>query len=225
MVDIARNTESFAVPPFIGYFARAKDGGKDNSPFLSIPFTELHWPEVPDRPDEQTLPRIQRSLADAQFTGLRQQVYVVATAIRKDIVIDIPDVELSNLRDLSRNARILQSHNHSQVGRSFSRAGFCVNSNNLLASLPINRTEVLAGISVPEISLEQPGFQEPNEAPGSAVRPVRRRARILAPIELAVSLKAYIDRMNDTCPLCGHRDHKESSEDKKRQKGKFCHFN
>jgi hypothetical protein len=69
---------------------------------------ELHWSEVPDRLDDRTIRRIQRSLADAQFTSLRQQVYVVTTTIRKDMAIDIPDVELSNLFG-HLPARILQS--------------------------------------------------------------------------------------------------------------------
>jgi hypothetical protein len=50
---------------------------------------------------------------------------------------------------------------------SFSRAGFHINSDDLLASLTINRTEVLARISVPEISLEQLISQEATEAPAS----------------------------------------------------------
>jgi hypothetical protein len=48
---------------------------KKNKSLLSrIPLTEIHWSEVPDRLDERTIRRNQRSLADTQFTILRQQV-------------------------------------------------------------------------------------------------------------------------------------------------------
>jgi hypothetical protein len=40
------------------------------------------------------------------------------------------------------------------AGWSFSHAGFRINSENLLALLAINRTEVLARISVTEMSFE-----------------------------------------------------------------------
>jgi hypothetical protein len=40
------------------------------------------------------------------------------------------------------------------VRSSFSRTGFRFNSDNLLVPSAINRTEVLARISVPEMSLE-----------------------------------------------------------------------
>jgi hypothetical protein len=107
---------------------------------------------------------------------------------------------------------------------SFSRAGFRLNSDNLLARLSVNRTEDLTGVSVPEMSLEQLVSQEPVEAPASNRTPVLQRSRILVPIEFAVSLKAYIDKTSSACPLCGHRDHEESSKDEKRQKSKFCDF-
>jgi hypothetical protein len=53
--------------------------------------------EVLDHPNDRAIRRIQRSLADTPFTSLREQVYVVATTIRKDMAIDITDVETSNL--------------------------------------------------------------------------------------------------------------------------------
>jgi hypothetical protein len=98
---------------------------------------------------------------------------------------------------------------------SFSRTGFRIKSDNILAPLAVNCAKVLAQISVPEMPLEQLVSQEPTEAPASAERPVRRRARTPAPIEHAVRWKAYIDKMRRACPLCAHRDHEESSEDDK----------
>jgi hypothetical protein len=98
---------------------------------------------------------------------------------------------------------------------SWSRAGFRLISDDLLAPIIINRTEVLARIIVPEMSLEQLVSQEPTETPASAGRPVRRGARIQAPIEFALSLKAYVDKMSGACSFGGHRDHEESSEDEK----------
>jgi hypothetical protein len=86
-------------------------------------------------------------------------------------------------------------------------------SENLLAPLAINRSEVVSRISVPEMSLKQFVSQESTEAPASDERPVLRRVRIPAPIEFAVSLKIYIDKMSGACPLYGHQDHEESSKD------------
>jgi hypothetical protein len=50
---------------------------------------------------------------------------------------------------------------------SFRLPGFRLNSDNLLAPLTINRSGVLARISVLEVSLEQLVFQEPAETPAS----------------------------------------------------------
>jgi hypothetical protein len=96
---------------------------------------------------------------------------------------------------------------------SFNHARFPLNSDNLLASLTINHTEILARINVPEMSLEQLIFQELTETSASDGRPVPWRARIPALIEFAVSSKAYINKMSGDCPLSAHRDHKESSKD------------
>jgi hypothetical protein len=38
-----------------------------------------------------------------------------------------------------------------------------------------------------------------------------------------VSLKAYIEKISGGCPLCGHRDHEES-KDEKATESKFCHL-
>jgi hypothetical protein len=107
---------------------------------------------------------------------------------------------------------------------SFSRAGFRLNSDNLLAPLAINRTEVLAQISVPEMSPEQLVPQYPTEVPASDGRSVPRRARIPAPVELAVSLKVYIDEKSGFCPLCGHRDHERSSKYEKETEEQILPF-
>jgi hypothetical protein len=61
------------------------------------------------------------------------------------------------------------------------------------------------------MSLEQLVSHEPIEAPTSDGRPFPSRARVPDRIEFAVNLKAYIDKMGGACPLCGYRDHEESS--------------
>jgi hypothetical protein len=113
------------------------------------------------------------------------------------------------------------------VRRSFSRAGFRFNPDNLLSLLVINRTEVPARINIPEMSLEQVVFQEPTETPTSDRRPRPRRARIPAAIEFAMSLKTYIDKRNGII-LCVAteitRNHLKMKRDRKINSGLLiCH--
>jgi hypothetical protein len=89
---------------------------------------------------------------------------------------------------------------------SFLRAGFRLNPKDLLAALTVTRTEARERIVVPELSLEEFVFLAPDEAVKAAERPACRRVPIPGPTEFAISLKADVDKVAATCPLCGHRD-------------------
>jgi hypothetical protein len=58
---------------------------------------QLHWSDLPDRFSDRIMRRINRYFADIQFQSLRQQVWLLATAIRQEFSIDVTDVELSQL--------------------------------------------------------------------------------------------------------------------------------
>jgi hypothetical protein len=101
---------------------------------------------------------------------------------------------------------------------SFCRAGFSLNPENLLAPVRVRPDEVLGRIALPEITLEELTSLEPNGTAASARPPVRRRARIPGPVEFAVNLKAYVDKVGGVCPLCGHKDQVEATEDEQKAK-------
>jgi hypothetical protein len=99
---------------------------------------------------------------------------------------------------------------------SFDRAAFRLNPNDLLGPLTVNPIEVLNRIGVPEMSLEQLISGETDEGSESQQKPIPRRVRIPSPIEFAVSLKAYVDKLSGVCPLCGYRDHQKPSKEEKK---------
>jgi hypothetical protein len=101
---------------------------------------------------------------------------------------------------------------------SFRRAGFNLNSTQLLGPLTVNPAEVLERIAVPEMALQELVSLDPSTAPASSDRAIHRRARIPAPLEFAVSLKAYVDKVSGTCPLCGHSGQAELTGDEERRK-------
>jgi hypothetical protein len=81
-------------------------------------------------------------------------------------------------------------------------------SQKSMDSLTVVPSEVLDRICIPEMALENYVFPEPTEA---AV-PLDR-APIPKPTEFAGSLKAYVDKLTRTCPLCGHSEgQKEEKE-------------
>jgi hypothetical protein len=70
---------------------------KDESLLPRIPLAEIHWYEVPGRFDDRTIRRIERFLAETEFTSLREKVYVTATVIREDMDLALTEVEFSCL--------------------------------------------------------------------------------------------------------------------------------
>jgi hypothetical protein len=57
--------------------------------------------------------------------------------------------------------------------------------------------------------LEEFVFAVPDEAVRAAERPAGRKAPIPGSTGFAISLKAYVDKIGATCPLCGHREVQE----------------
>jgi hypothetical protein len=49
-------------------------------------------------------------------------------------------------------------------------------------------------------------FSVPGEAVWAAERPAGRKAPIPGPTEFAISLKAYFDKVAETCLLGGHKE-------------------
>jgi hypothetical protein len=86
-------------------------------------------------------------------------------------------------------------------GWSFDRPGFRLNPHDLLGPLTVNPTEVLNKIGVPEMSLEQLVSGETDEDSESQERPTCQIVRIARPMEFAVSLKAYLDKLVGICPF------------------------
>jgi hypothetical protein len=101
---------------------------------------------------------------------------------------------------MSRHSGFLQGHDNSDGEMEFPSGGISPQSKDLLAPLTVTRTEVRERIVVPELFQEDFLFSTPDE-------PVRaaERAPIPGPIESAISLKAHVDKVAATCPLCGQR--------------------
>jgi hypothetical protein len=96
---------------------------------------------------------------------------------------------------------------------SFIRAGLFLKLDDLFGPLTVNPAAVIDRIALPEIAIEHFVAPETTRSPLSTDRSVRRRDQIPGPIEFAVSLRAYIDNVSGTCPLCGHSEEEESSDD------------
>jgi hypothetical protein len=97
---------------------------------------------------------------------------------------------------------------------SFVRTGFFLKPENLLGPVKINGTKVLERIEVPELPVDE-AFMYPEtiDLPALPGIPTRRRAPVPGPTSFAVSRAAYIRKVTGTCPLCGHDDDTEVSDD------------
>jgi hypothetical protein len=91
----------------------------------------------------------------------------------------------------------------------FIRDGFRSNPNNLFTPLAVTPADVLAGIAMPEVTLEECVFASTTESALQAGRAANRRAPIPKPTDFAVNLKAYVDKVGGPCPLCGHTEIEE----------------
>jgi hypothetical protein len=94
------------------------------------------------------------------------------------------------------------------------RAGFFLKPENALGHVGVNGTRVLERIEVPELPVDE-AFMYPEtiDLPTRPGIPTRRRAPVPGPTSFAVSLAAYIEKVIGTCPLYGHDDDAEVSDD------------
>jgi hypothetical protein len=90
---------------------------------------------------------------------------------------------------------------------SFERAGFRLNSDNLLRPLTVGPTPVLDRLDVPELPFDN-AFVCPDQLDPQRLQPKtqRRRQRIPGPAQDAINLMAYVDATVGKYPLCGHEE-------------------
>jgi hypothetical protein len=96
---------------------------------------------------------------------------------------------------------------------SFPRVGVRFGPDNLVDPLTVIPSQVLNRIATPEMTLAHYVFPESFKTPVQAERPRRRRVPIQGPTEFAVSLKAYVDKLPGTGPLCGHTEIQDEPEE------------
>jgi hypothetical protein len=92
---------------------------------------------------------------------------------------------------------------------SFIQAGFRPNPKNLLAPLTVTPADVLNRIAMPEVTFKEYIFTPTTQAALPAGRAGNQHAPIPRPTDFAVNLKAYVDKVAGTCPLCGHTEIEE----------------
>jgi hypothetical protein len=93
---------------------------------------------------------------------------------------------------------------------SFVRAGFRLDPDNPFNPVTLHPQMVIAGISLPEISRQEYVELETLRPPLRTDRAACKRFQIPAPHEFAVRLQAYVKRVGDGCPLCGHSEEEDS---------------
>jgi hypothetical protein len=97
---------------------------------------------------------------------------------------------------------------------SFVRAGFFLKPENLLGLVGVNGTRILERIEVPELSVDKAfTYPETIDLPTRPGIPTRRRAPVPGTTSFAASLTAYIKKVIRTCPLCGHDNDADVSDD------------
>jgi hypothetical protein len=97
---------------------------------------------------------------------------------------------------------------------SFDRAGFRLNSDNFLSPLTVDPTPVLDRLDVPELSFDDV-FVCPDQLDPQRLQLMaqRRRQRIPGPAQFSINLMAYVDVTVGECPLCGHEESEQSSDE------------
>jgi hypothetical protein len=90
---------------------------------------------------------------------------------------------------------------------SFERAGFRLNSDNLLSPLTVDPTPILDRFDVPELPFDD-AFVYPDQLNPQRLQLTaqRRRRRIPGPAQFAISLMAHVDANVRKCLLCGHEE-------------------
>jgi hypothetical protein len=106
---------------------------------------------------------------------------------------------------------------------SFERAGFRLNSDNLLRHLTVDPTPVLDRLDVPELPFDET-FVYPGQLDRQRLQLTaqRRQQRIPGPAQFAINLIVYIDATVAKCPLCGHEEGEQSSDEEESTDEKLC---
>jgi hypothetical protein len=105
---------------------------------------------------------------------------------------------------------------------SFIRAGFHLDQDNIFAPLRVTADEVLNRIAIPEMGLDELVFPHAGEDSRATGAEICRRARIPGPTDFAISLRAYVNEVTGTCPVCGHTKVEDESEEE--QNDEICHL-
>jgi hypothetical protein len=97
---------------------------------------------------------------------------------------------------------------------SFERAGFRLNSDNLLSLLTVDPTPILDRLNVPGLPFDD-AFVYPDQLDSQRLRLTaqRRRQRISGPAQFAINRLAYVDATVGKCLLCRHEEGEQSSDE------------
>jgi hypothetical protein len=97
---------------------------------------------------------------------------------------------------------------------SFERADFRLNFDNILSPLTVDPTPVLNRLDVPELPFDD-AFVYPDQLDPQRLQLTaqRRRQRIPGPAQFAINLMAYVNATVGKCPLSGHEEGEQSSDE------------
>jgi hypothetical protein len=97
---------------------------------------------------------------------------------------------------------------------SFERADFRLNSDNFLSPLTGDSTPVLDRLNVPELLFDD-AFVYPYQLDPQRLQLAaqRRRQRISGPAQFMINLIAYVDATVEKCPLYGHEEGEQFSDE------------
>jgi hypothetical protein len=105
----------------------------------------------------------------------------------------------------------------SMVWWSFERAGFRLNSDNLMSHLIVDPTPVLDRLDVSELPFDD-AFVYPDQPDLQRLQLTvqHRRQRIPGQAQFAINLLVYVDMTVGKCPLCGREEGGQFSDEEER---------
>jgi hypothetical protein len=97
---------------------------------------------------------------------------------------------------------------------SFERAGFCLNTSDLLGAVTVNPTAVFERIEVPKPPFDN-SFPYPERLRPEQLQQSERwwRQRIPGPTEFAINFIVYVGATIGKCPRCGHEETSDEEEE------------
>jgi hypothetical protein len=96
---------------------------------------------------------------------------------------------------------------------SFIRAGFLLKAQNLFGQVTVHPEGLLDRISVSEITLEEYVTPETLRPSLSTDQAACRRYQVPVPREFAVNLQTEVKQVGGVCPLYGHTEEEDSSDE------------